>query len=441
MILTRHGHERAACVAMVDTYRARSAVREVGKALGLPEVEVGVVAKAFPHISARHLREGLERLPELQGLQLPMRQLDLLFRVAERLDGFPRHIALHPCGIVLASHDLVQRVPLERSAGGHRMIQADKDDVEALGYLKLDILGVRMLSSMRHAIEEIARTTGQKVDLDRIALDDEPTFELIRASDTLGCFQIESPGQRELIGKFSPDSFADLIIDISLFRPGPVKTDMVRPFLESRQGWSEASYLHPDLEAVLAETYGVVVFHEQVLRIVAICTGCSLAEADEDAELRLPGCPALSPQSWRLSTSCSSKSSPRSRFSRTCSLTSTGDTILSMIVWPGSRPPQLPLPSWILPTARPSSTTSTSALRSICFSPRATFIRQPGGRGAPECSGTLSVNRFEACGKTSANRTPITVFPWTRFDAGRPNFVAAWMTLPMGTQRIRSKIL
>ena len=194
MILSRHGDERAACVAMIDTYRARSAVREVGKALGLPEVEVGVVAKAFPHISARHLREAIERLPELQGLNLPMRQLELLFRVAERLDGFPRHIALHPCGIVLSSHDLVERVPLERSANGHRMIQADKDDVELLGYLKLDVLGVRMLSSMRHAIDEIARTTGEKVDLDRIPLDDEPTFELIRASDTLGCFQIESPG-------------------------------------------------------------------------------------------------------------------------------------------------------------------------------------------------------------------------------------------------------
>src|SRR3954465_5186273 len=129
MILTRHGHERAACVAMVDTYRARSAVREVGKALGLPEVEVGVVAKAFPHISARHLRDGLEQLPELQGLNLPMRQLDLLFRVAERLDGFPRPIALHPRGVVCGAPDLVERVPLERSANGHRMIQADKDDV------------------------------------------------------------------------------------------------------------------------------------------------------------------------------------------------------------------------------------------------------------------------------------------------------------------------
>ena len=294
MILSRHGDERAACVAMIDTYRARSSIREVGKALGLPEVEIGLVAKSFPHISARHLREGLERLPELQGLNLPMRQLDLLFRVAERLDGFPRHIALHPCGIVLASHDLVQRVPLERSANGHRMIQADKDDVELLGYLKLDILGVRMLSSMRHAIEEIARTTGEKVDLERIPLDDEPTFELIRASDTLGCFQIESPGQRELLQKLQPTRFADLIIDISLFRPGPVKSDMIRPFLACRAGRRRPEYVHPDLRPALQETHGVIVYHEQVMRTLSALAGYDLTYADhvrrhlDDQDL-LPG--------------------------------------------------------------------------------------------------------------------------------------------------------
>jgi error-prone DNA polymerase len=280
MILTRHGHERAACVAMVDTYRARSAVREVGKALGLPETEVGVVAKAFPHISARHIRDGLEQLPELQGLNLPMRQLDLLFRVAERLDGFPRHIALHPCGIVLASHDLVERVPLERSANGHRMIQADKDDVELLGYLKLDVLGVRMLSSMRHAIDEVARTTGEKIDLERIPLDDEPTYELIRASDTLGCFQIESPGQRELIQRLQPARFEDLIVDISLFRPGPVKSDMIRPYIHRRNGFEEPTYAHPDLRPALQETHGVIVYHEQVIRTLAAIAGYDLTYAD-----------------------------------------------------------------------------------------------------------------------------------------------------------------
>ncbi|MEP7059371.1 MAG: DNA polymerase III subunit alpha [Actinomycetota bacterium] len=294
MVLGRHGDERAACVAMVDTYRARSAVREVGKALGLPEVEVGVVAKSFPHISARGLRRAVETLPELQGINLPMQQLDLLFRVAERLDGFPRHIALHPCGIILASHDLVERVPLERSAGGHRMVQADKDDVETLGYLKLDVLGVRMLSSMRHALDEIARTTGEKVDLDAVPLDDEPTFETIRASDTLGCFQIESPGQRELIQKLQPRWFGDLIIDISLFRPGPVKSDMIRPFLSRRDGRERPTYAHPLLKPALQETYGVIVYHEQVMRTIAAMTGYDLTHADHirrhlDREDLLPG--------------------------------------------------------------------------------------------------------------------------------------------------------
>ena len=294
MILSRHGTERAGCVAMIDTYRARSSIREVGKALALPDVEVGMVAKSFPHISARHLREAMAKLPELQGINLRFEQMELLFRVAERLGGFPRHIALHPCGIVLAGHDLVERVPLERSAGGHRMIQADKDDVELLGYLKLDILGVRMLSSMRHALNEIARTTGQKVDLDRIPLDDPATFELIRASDTLGCFQIESPGQRELLQKLQPRRWEDLIVDISLFRPGPVKSDMIRPFLRRRDRMERPVYAHSDLKVALAETHGVIVYHEQVMRTLVALAGYDLTYADHirrhlNDEAMLPG--------------------------------------------------------------------------------------------------------------------------------------------------------
>jgi error-prone DNA polymerase len=294
MVLSRHGDDRTGCVAMIDTYRARSAVREVGKALGLPEVEVGMVAKSFPHISARNLREAMARLPELDGINLPMAQLEHLFRVAERLDGFPRHIALHPCGIVLSSHDLVDRVPLERSANGHRMIQADKDDVELLGYLKLDVLGVRMLSSMRHATDEIARTLGEKIDLERIPLDDEATFEMIRASDTLGCFQIESPGQRELLQKLQPSRWEDLIVDISLFRPGPVKSDMITPYLRRRASFERPVYVHPDVRPALRETFGVIVYHEQVMRTLAAIAGWDLTYADHvrrhlDHEDLVPG--------------------------------------------------------------------------------------------------------------------------------------------------------
>jgi error-prone DNA polymerase len=160
------------------------------------------------------------------------------------------------------------------------MIQADKDDVELLGYLKLDILGVRMLSSMRHALDEIARTTGEKVDLDRIALDDEPTFELIRRSDTLGCFQIESPGQRELLQKLQPTRWEDLIVDISLFRPGPVKSDMISPYLRRRQGMERPTYIHPGLRGPLQETFGVIVFHEQVIRTLAALAGYTETYAD-----------------------------------------------------------------------------------------------------------------------------------------------------------------
>lgn len=279
-VLARYGDDRCACVNMVDTFRARGAIREVGKALGLPEGEVDIAAKAFPHIGAHHVRAAMEHLPELEGLNLNAGQLEMLFRVVERLNGFPRHIALHPSGVVLSGHDLPDRVPLERSFEGYRMVQADKDDVELLGLLKLDVLGVRMLSAMRHCLDEVARIEGEKVDLDEIPQGDPKTFELIRSSDTLGCFQIESPGQRELLQKFQPTEWPDLIVDISLFRPGPVKSDMITPFLNRRHGVEPVSYPHPFLEPALAESHGVVVYHEQVMMVLAAVAGYDMSECD-----------------------------------------------------------------------------------------------------------------------------------------------------------------
>ena len=280
-VLAAFSDEQVACVAMVDTYRARGAIREVGKALGYPEGEVDLVAKSFPHTNAGDIRAALEHLPELKRTTLARGQLDLLFSVAERLDSFPRHMALHPSGILITPHDLVTRSPLERSANGFRMIQFDKNDVEALGLLKLDVIGIRMLSSMTHAIGEVARTTGERVELDRIPRDDDKTFELIRASRTLGCFQIESPGQRELLGKFQPTRWRDLIIDISLFRPGPVRSDMISPFLNRLHGFANPTYAHTALRDFLQESFGVVVFHEQVMLAIAAVTGCDLGYADQ----------------------------------------------------------------------------------------------------------------------------------------------------------------
>jgi error-prone DNA polymerase len=205
----------------------------------------------------------------------------MVITMARRLEGLPRHLSMHPCAIVLSDGGLLDRVPLQRNASGYPMVEFDKDDVEDIGLLKLDILGVRMQSSISYALNEISRVHKEEIDIDAIALDDPHTYELIQSTKTIGIFQIESPGQRELVGKLEPQTFTDLIIDISLFRPGPVKSDMISPFLKSRHGWSARKIIHPDLYEILRDTEGVVVFHEQVISIIATMTHCSLAHADE----------------------------------------------------------------------------------------------------------------------------------------------------------------
>ncbi len=283
-VLDRYGGERCVCVSMMDTYRVRHAVRDVGAALGMPVGEIDAIAKAFPHIRARDARVALRDLPELRASGLGEQRLDLLFRLVERLDGLPRHIAVHPCGVLLSDATLLDRTPVEASYAGFPMSQFDKDDVEDLGLLKLDVLGIRMQSSMAHAVDEIERLEGVRIDLDdeqQVPRDDPRTFHLISQAKTLGCFQIESPGQRELVGKSGLGSFDDIITDISLFRPGPVKSDMITPYLEAKQGWRMPRYLHPDLRPILGPTHGVVVFHEQVIEMIARFAGCDYDEADE----------------------------------------------------------------------------------------------------------------------------------------------------------------
>jgi len=272
---------RCAVVSMVDTYRARHAIRDAGAALGLPGMEIDMLAKSMPHVRARNIAATLQSLPELRRLNTSAPLMAATIEMAQRLDGLPRHLAMHPCAIVLSDGGFLDRVPLMASAGGYPMVAFDKDDVEAVGLLKLDVLGVRMQSAIAYSMKEIERIHEEKIDIDAVSLDDTATYELIQSTKTLGIFQVESPGQRELVGKLAPKNFTDLIIDISLFRPGPVKSDMITPFLKARHGWSSAQIIHPDLYEILAHTEGVVVFHEQVIQIIATMTGVSLATADE----------------------------------------------------------------------------------------------------------------------------------------------------------------
>ncbi|MDT0305810.1 DNA polymerase III subunit alpha [Streptomyces sp. DSM 44917] len=284
-IFRRFGPERVATVAMPETYRVRHAIRDVGLALGRDPEATGELAKAFPHIRAGDARAALAELPELRGVDPEEHGGARMWELVEALDGLPRGVAMHPCGVLLSDATLLRRTPVVPTSGeGFPMSQFDKEDVEDLGLLKLDVLGVRMQSAMAHAVGEIERATGERVDLDdpaQVPDGDPATYALIRSTETLGCFQIESPGQRDLIGRLQPETFHDLVVDISLFRPGPVGADMVRPFIEARRGRRAPRYPHRDLEKVLAETHGVVIFHEQVIGVISEMTGCDRALADE----------------------------------------------------------------------------------------------------------------------------------------------------------------
>ncbi|MFF0538726.1 DNA polymerase III subunit alpha [Streptomyces coelicoflavus] len=280
-IIGRFGTERVATVAMPETYRVRHAIRDVGAALSMDPAEIDRVAKSFPHIRARDARAALEELPELRELAGERERYGKLWELVEGLDALPRGVAMHPCGVLLSDASLLSRTPVMPTSGeGFPMAQFDKDDVEDLGLLKLDVLGVRMQSAMAHAVAEVERATGERVDLDAVPEGDPATYRMIRSAETLGCFQIESPGQRDLVGRLQPATFHDLVVDISLFRPGPVAADMVRPFIEARHGRAPVRHPHEDLAEPLEGTYGVVVFHEQIIDIVAIMTGCGRGEAD-----------------------------------------------------------------------------------------------------------------------------------------------------------------
>ena len=277
------GRERVTLMSMTNQYRSRGAVRDAGLALGLPPKDIDRIAKELWRFSARSFRQALSEKPELAEIAAEVNErddLDLLVDLTERLDSLPRHTSVHPCGVILSDTSLLDRTPVQQAGLGLPMSQFDKHDMDPMGLIKLDILGVRMQSTMAHAVAEQERLTGERINLEAIPLDDEPTFEMIRSTHTLGIFQVESPGQMELVGKLQPKVFNDLTIDISLFRPGPMQNDMPRLFLEARYGDRIPDYIHPRLRPILQETHGVVVFHEQVMLILDELTGCGLGKAD-----------------------------------------------------------------------------------------------------------------------------------------------------------------
>ncbi|MFI6056343.1 DNA polymerase III subunit alpha [Streptomyces violascens] len=282
-IFERFGPQRVAVTGMPETYRARFALRDTGLALAIPPGQVDRIAKSFPHLRACDITSALAELPELRSLAAETSRYGPLFELAEQLDALPRGYAMHPCGVILSDHTLLDRLPVQPTPGGnYPMVQGDKEDVEDLGLLKLDVLGVRMQSAMAHAVAEIRRTSGETINLDdpqQVPLDDFWAFKMIQNSDTVGMFQLESPGQQDLLGRLQPRDPQDVIADISLFRPGPVSGGMPAVYIAARHGAAPV-YPHPDLEPVLRDTYGVTIWHEQIIDMVAILTGCDRALAE-----------------------------------------------------------------------------------------------------------------------------------------------------------------
>ena len=279
-VYERYGRDHVAAVATYHTYHARGALREVGKALGFSAEEIDAVAKRMPHLPADAIQRALRHYPELRPISFDgdvrRRQwLDL----AQALAGFPRHLGTHSSGLVISAAPLLDVTPLQMSAKGVVMSQFDKDDVEALGLMKLDLLFLRMLGAVNTAARAIQRHD-PGFDYDRIPDDDPRTYQRLRRGETIGAFQLESPAQRALHPRLRPREFEDIVASVALIRPGPIKGDMVRPFIARRNGQEPITYIHPKLRPILEKTYGVVLFQEQVIEIAREIAGFTPGEAD-----------------------------------------------------------------------------------------------------------------------------------------------------------------
>ena len=269
---------RTAMVCTILKFKVRSAVRLAARALGYPLKEIKRLSTCLPwSLRGRDLHEALGKLPELQDS--PLHTETELVDLAARLTGIPCQCSVHLGGVIIVPENIKAWTPVGLSPQGLPVGQLDKDDVDDLGLLKLDILGLRMHTAIRRSLEFL-QEKGIAPDLERMPLDDRKTYALLRSTESLGVFQLESPGQRNLLGRLQPNRFSDLISEISLFRPGPVGGDMVDVYVRRRLGEEKVSVPHPDLNPILEETYGVILFQEHVLRIVHFFAGLSYADAD-----------------------------------------------------------------------------------------------------------------------------------------------------------------
>ena len=284
-VTERYGHEHAALVASFATYRSRGAIRDVGKALGLPFAELERLARLSDGWDARRVGEEVAKLPDGER-KLDSRRWRAFAWLTGEIAGLPRHVSQHPGGMIVSSRPLVEIVPVQPAAmAGRQLCQWDKDSCSDAGFLKIDLLGLGMLSAVEDCVEQVARTRDEVIDLSRIPFDDPEVFDEIKRADTVGTFQIESRAQMQSLLRTKPENLDDLTVQVALVRPGPIQGKAVHPYIDARERLrDDPSYVwpvdHELLREPLRSTFGVVVFQDQVLEVAIALAGFTVGEAE-----------------------------------------------------------------------------------------------------------------------------------------------------------------
>ncbi len=276
----KYGRENVSQIITFGTMKARAVIRDVGRSINISYAEADRIAKLIPEGINITLDEAIEAEPQLKAMEEGTDDERRLLRISRSLEGLTRHASTHASGIVISDKPLVEYLPLFRGPNGEVMTQYTMDQVAQLGLIKFDFLGLKTLTVIQETLDLIKGTTGQVVNLDEIEIGDDETFRLTSEGKTTGVFQLESSGMKELLRNLKPGVFEDIVASVALYRPGPLGSNMVDDFIKRKHGEIKMTYLLPQLEEILAETYGVIVYQEQVMRIAQVLANYTLAEAD-----------------------------------------------------------------------------------------------------------------------------------------------------------------
>jgi len=280
-LLVKYGQEHVAQIITFGTMAAKAAVRDVGRALQVPLPEVDKVAKLIPNELGITLERALQVSVELQQLCESDHTIRELLDIAKEVEGLPRHASTHAAGVVISKEQMISYLPVQKANdAGVVTTQFAMGIVEEIGLLKMDILGLRNLTVIGQVAEIVKESKGIELDIDNVCLEDDKAFEMLGRGESIGVFQLESDGMRSILRNLKPEKFSDLIALVALYRPGPLGSGMVDDFIKRRHGEVKVNYLHPKLEPILNDTYGVILYQEQVMRIASDLAGFSLGQAD-----------------------------------------------------------------------------------------------------------------------------------------------------------------